>query len=84
MSTRMQVVSLGIGSMGGFILGACLFLVVRVGAEAHTSWVNFYKRHDGERVVGRRIVSTSGERGVGVGNSWRRRTSRTVVKTKEG
>jgi len=48
MSTRMQVVSLGIGSVGGFILGACLFLIVRVGAETHTGWAKFYKRRGGE------------------------------------
>jgi hypothetical protein len=84
----MQVVSLGIGSMGGFILGACLFLILRVGAEAHAGWANFYKQRGGERVVGRRMVSTSGERGLGVGNigrtGWKRRASRAVVKTKEG
>jgi hypothetical protein len=86
MSTRMQVVSLGIGSIGGFILGACLFLIVRVGAETHTGWANFYKRRGEERVVERRIVSASGERGLGsVGrNSWKRRVSRTVIKAKEG
>lgn len=84
----MQIVSLGIGSMGGFILGACLFLIVRVGAEAHIGWANFYKRRGGERAVGRRIISTSGERGLGIGSiglpGWKRRASRTVSKTKEG
>jgi len=84
----MQIVSLGIGSMGGFILGACLFLIVRVRTEAYIGWANFYKRRGGERVVERRIVSTSGERGLGVGSigrtGWKRRASRTVSKTKEG
>ena len=84
----MQVVSLGIGSIGGFILGACLFLIVRVGAESHTGWANFYKRRGGERATERRVVSASGERGFGVGNvgqtGWKRRVSRTMVKAKEG
>ena len=88
MSTRVQVVSLGIGSVGGFILGACLFLIVRLGAQTHTGWANFYKRQGEKRVVKRRIVSASGERGVGVGNvgrtGWKRRVSRPVVKAKEG
>lgn len=74
--------------MGGFILGACLFLIVRVGAEAETGWANFYKRRGGERVVGRRVVSTSGERGLEIGSigrtGWKRRASRAVSKTKEG
>jgi len=82
----MQIISLGIGLMGGFILGACLFLIVRVGAEAQTGWANSYERRGGERIVGKRIVSASGERGIGVGSIGRRkrRASRTVSKAKEG
>lgn len=84
----MQIVSLGIGSMGGFILGACLFLIVRVGAEAHAGWANFYKQQGRGRVMGRRIVSTNGERGLGVSSisrtGWKRLAPRRVSKTKEG
>ena len=84
----MQIVSLGIGSIGGFILGACLFLIVRVGAEAQTGWASFYQRRGGERFVRGRIISTSGERGLGIGRTgrtgWTRRASRTASRTKEG
>jgi hypothetical protein len=84
----MQIISLGIGSVGGFILGACLFLIFHVGAAVQIAWAGFYKRRGGERVVGRRTVSTSGERGFGVGDigppGWKRLAWRSVSKTKQG
>lgn len=68
MSTHTQVVSFGIGSTGGFIIGACLFLIVRLGAETHTGWANLYKGRGGKRVMERHAGFASGERGFGDGN----------------